>query len=72
MPYYELTVHGDRELDAVTLERETGLRCTAVGEGARLVGHLDDGAALHGTFARLYRLGVELIALERRSPRHAP
>jgi hypothetical protein len=70
VPYYEFTVRADRELDVEALERATGLRCTRADQGARLAGHLDDGAALHGTIARLYRLGVELVALELRSSRH--
>jgi hypothetical protein len=70
MPYYEFVVRG--EVDADTLEQETGLSCTVVDRAVRLGGDLIDRAALHGIIERMYRLGLDLVTVERRSPRHAP
>lgn len=74
MPYYEFIVTSDvaDEVDVDTLETETGLRCTPLDRTARLDGELVDRAALHGTIERVYRLGLDLVAVERRSSRHAP
>lgn len=70
VPYYELIVRGDED-SVRLLETETGLRCTSLDRTARLDGELVDGAALHGTIERVYRLGLDLMKLERRSGRHA-
>jgi hypothetical protein len=74
LPYYEFIVTSDvhDEVDVDTLETETGLRCTRLDRTARLDGELVDQAALHGTIERVYRLGLDLIAVERRSSRHVP
>jgi hypothetical protein len=69
VPYYEFIVSGD--VDVRSLESETGLRCTPLDRAARLDGELIDRAALHGAIERVYRLGLDLLALERRSSRHA-
>ena len=71
MPYYELIVRTDPDIDVATIESETGLRCTCLDDGTRLDGELVDQAALHGAIQRIFRLGLELQALERRSSRHA-
>jgi hypothetical protein len=71
VPYYEFVVRGDAALDVSALESETGLRCIPVDRAARLDGELIDRAALHGAIERLYRLDLDLLALERRSGRHA-
>ena len=70
MPYYEFIVRG--EVDADALEQETGLSCTVADRALRLDGELIDRAALHGMIERVYRLGLDLVAVERRSARHAP
>jgi hypothetical protein len=70
MPYYEFVVRG--EVDADALEQETGLSCTVVDRAAWLGGELIDRAALYGIIERMYRLGLDLVTVERRSPRHAP
>lgn len=67
MPYYEFIVRGEPDVDVAALEAETGLRCTPVGRAARLGGELVDEAALHGIITRVYRLGLDLVAVERRS-----
>lgn len=72
MPYYELVVRGDPEVDIQVLEVETGMRCTRLDRAARLDGELVDRAALHGVIERVYRLGLDLVAVERRSNRHVP
>jgi hypothetical protein len=72
VPYYELIVRTDPDVDAATIESETGLRCTSLAGRTMLDGELVDQAALHGTIERLFRLGLELQALERRSSRHGP
>ncbi len=64
MPYYEFTVRG--EVDADALEQETGLTCTVVGHAVRVGGELIDRAALHGIIERMYRLGLDLVEVERR------
>lgn len=71
MPYYEFIVKGDADVDIAELETETGLRCTRLDRVARLDGELIDQAALHGAIERVYRHGLDLLALERRSSRHA-
>lgn len=70
MPYYEFIVKSDSEVDPRALEAATGLRCTPLDRLARLDGELIDGAALHGVIARVYRLGLDLRALEQRSQHH--
>ena len=70
MPFYEFTLSGD--LDPGVVEQETGLRCTAAARGLRAGGELVDRAALHGTIERMYRLGLDLVAVERRSTLHTP
>lgn len=70
MPYYELVVRGDPDVDIEALEIETGMRCTRLDRAARLDGELVDRAALHGVIERVYRLGLDLVAVERRSNRH--
>jgi hypothetical protein len=70
MPYYEFTLAGD--VDPAAVEHETGLRCTVAAPGLRADGHLVDRAALHGVIERLYRLGLDVIAVERRSVHHVP
>jgi hypothetical protein len=71
VPYYDLIVRADPDMDARAVETETGLRCTPAEWGWRLEGELVDRAALHGTIERVFRLGLELLSLERRSGRHA-
>ena len=70
MPYYELIVSGEADIDAGAIESETGLRCTLLDTTARLDGELVDRAAFHGAIERIFRLGLELQAVERRSVRH--
>jgi hypothetical protein len=70
MPYYEFTLAGD--IDPAAVERATGLRCTPAGLCMRAGGELVDRAALHGIIERMYRLGLDLVAVERRSARHIP
>ncbi|HZM28888.1 MAG TPA: hypothetical protein VFB77_00250 [Acidimicrobiales bacterium] len=70
MPYYEFTLVGDA--DPAAVERATGLHCTPAGLGVRADGELVDRAALHGIIERMYRLGLDLISVERRSARHVP
>jgi hypothetical protein len=70
VPYYELIVRTDPGIDLETIESETGLRCTFLDGRTRLDGELVDQAALHGTIERIFRLGLELQALELRSGRH--
>jgi hypothetical protein len=67
VPFYEFIVRDDPDVDFADLEAETGLRCTRTGRAARLDGELIDSAALQGTLARLFRLGVDLVAIERRT-----
>ncbi len=71
MPYYEFIVRRHPDVDVPTLESATGLRCTPFDRAARLDGELVDRAALHGVIDGLYRLGLELLAVERSSRRHA-
>jgi hypothetical protein len=70
MPYYEFTLSGD--VDPAAVERATGLHCTAAGLGVRADGELVDRAALYGIIERMYRLGLDLVAVERRSAHHVP
>ena len=70
MPYYEFTLSGD--VDPAAVERATGLHCTAAGLGVRAGGELVDRAALYGIIERMYRLGLDLVAVERRSAHHVP
>ena len=72
MPYYEFIVRGRPAVDVATLESATGLRCTPLDRSARLAGELIDRAALHAVIDGLYRLGLDLMAVERSSRRHAP
>ena len=55
-----------------SMESATGLRCTPLDRSARLAGELIDRAALHAVIDGLYRLGFDLMAVERSSRRHAP
>lgn len=71
MPYYRFVIEGEADVDVGALEAETGLRCTLDDRVARLDGELIDRAALHGTIERIHRLGLHLLSLEKRSPRHA-
>lgn len=71
VPYYDLIVSAHPDIDARAVESETGLRCTPAERGWRLDGELVDRAALHGAIERIFRLGLELLSLERRSSRHA-
>lgn len=71
MPHYELIVRAPPGADIDALTSETGLRCTVVGHAARLDGDLVDRAALYGVLERVFRLGLDLVALQRRSPSHA-
>lgn len=71
MPHYELIVRTSPGVDIDDLASETGLRCTVVGRSARLYGDLVDRAALHGVLERVFRLGLDLVAVQRRSPSHA-
>lgn len=73
MPHYEIVVRGDSDvnINLIALAAETGLTCTPVDRGARLTGELVDRAALHGVLDRLFVLGLDLLAVERRSGRHA-
>jgi hypothetical protein len=71
VPYYEFIVKGDADVDVHALETETGLRCTPLDRAARLDGELIDQAALHGAIERVYRLGLDLMTVERRPSRHA-
>jgi hypothetical protein len=71
LPYYEFIVRDDADVDFADLESETGLRCTRLDRAARLDGELIDRAALHGAIERVFQLGVDLLAVERRSGRHA-
>ena len=67
MPYYDLIVSTHPDIDARAVESETGLRCTPAERGWRLQGELVDRAALNGAIERIFRLGLELLSLERRS-----
>ena len=71
VPYYEFIVRGHAAVDVPTLESATGLRYTPLDRSAKLDGELVDRAALHGVIDGLYRLGLDLLAVERRSRRHA-
>jgi len=71
VPYYEFIVRGQADVDTQTLESTTGLRCTALDRTTRLDGELVDRAALHGVIDGLYRMGLDLLAVERSSSRHA-
>lgn len=71
MPHYEFIVRGQPDVDANALESVTGLRCTSLDRTTRLDGELVDRAALHGVIDGLYRLGLDLLAVERSSSRHA-
>jgi hypothetical protein len=66
LTFYEFIVRDDPDIDFADFEAETGLRCTRSGRAARLDGELVDSAALHGALARLFQLGVDLVAIERR------
>ena len=70
MPYYEFIVRGQADVDTQTLESTTGLRCTSLDRTTRLDGELVDRAALHGVIDSLYRMGLDLLAVERSSSRH--
>jgi len=70
VPYYELIVKSDEEVDGPALEAATGLRCTPLDRLARLDGELVDDAALHGVIVRVFRLGLDLRAVEQRSGHH--
>jgi hypothetical protein len=72
VPYYEFVVRGDRDADIEILEAETGMRCIRMDRTARLDGELVDRAALHGVIERVFRLGLDLVAVERRSSHHVP
>jgi hypothetical protein len=74
VPQYEIVVRGDPDvkIKLADLAAESGLSCTAVDRGTRLTGELFDRAALHGLLDRLFVLGLDLLAVERRSSRHAP
>jgi hypothetical protein len=74
VPHYEIVVKGDPDVRVrlADLAAELGLSCTPVDSGARLAGELVDRAALHGVLDRLFVLGLDLLALERRTSRHAP
>ena len=71
VPYYEFIVRGQADVDVPALESATGLRCTPLDRTARLDGELVDRAALHGVIEGVYRLGLDLLAVERRTGRHA-
>jgi hypothetical protein len=71
VPHYDLIVCGDLDVDPQAVEVETGLCCTPAERGWHLEGELVDRAALLGAIARIFRLGLDLISLERRSGRHA-
>jgi hypothetical protein len=71
VPHYEFIVRAQPDVDAHTLESTTGLRCTPSDRTTRLDGELVDRAALHGVIEGLYRLGLDLLAVERSSSRHA-
>lgn len=71
MPYYEFIVRGQADVDTHTLESTTGLRCISLDRTTRLDGELVDRAALHGVIDGLYRMGLDLLAVERSSSRHA-
>lgn len=70
MPFYEFTLSGD--VDPAAVEQATGLHCTAAGLGVRADGELVDRAALYGIIERVYQMGLDLVAVERRSARHTP
>jgi hypothetical protein len=72
VPYYELVVRGEPDVDIEALEVETGMHCTRLERAARLDGELVDRAALHGVIERVFRLGFDLVTVERRSSRHIP
>ena len=74
MPHYDILVRGDPDvrIRLAALAAETGLSWTPVDSGTRLTGELVDRAALHGVLDRLFVLGLDLLAVERRSSRHAP
>lgn len=74
MPHYEIVVRGDPDvkIKLADLAAESGLSCTPVDRGTRLTGELVDRAALHGLLDRLFVLGLDLLAVERRSSHHAP
>lgn len=71
MAYYEFLVRDDGIIDLTRVETETGLRCTPLRHAARLDGELVDRAAVHRVIAGVCRLGLELVAVDRRSSRHA-
>jgi hypothetical protein len=75
VPYYEILVRSDgdaaADADVAGIAIETGLRCTHVGRATRLDGELIDRAALHGAIVRVFQRGLDLLAVERRSGRHA-
>jgi hypothetical protein len=71
VPYYEFIVRGQSDVDASAIETATGLRCTPLDRTAKLDGELVDRAALHGVIEGVYRLGLDLLAVERRTGRHA-
>lgn len=73
MPHYDILVRGDPDvrIKVADLAAETGLSWTPVDSGERLTGELVDRAALHGVLDRLFVLGLDLLAVERRSSRHA-
>lgn len=64
MPFYEFIVRDNPDIDFADLEAETGLRCLRSGRIARFDGELIDSAALEGVLWRLFRLGVDLVAIE--------
>jgi hypothetical protein len=71
VPYYEFIVRGQEDVDVRALEAATGLRCTPLERATRLDGELVDRAALHGAIDWFYRLGLDLMAVDRRAARHA-
>ena len=71
VPHYEFIVRGQFDVDAPALESATGLRCTPLDRTVKLDGELVDRAALHCVIDGLYRLGLDLLAVERRTSRHA-
>lgn len=71
VPHYEFIVRRQPGVDAHALESATGLRCTSMDRTTRLAGELVDRAALHGVIDGIFRLGLDLLVVERSSSRHA-
>lgn len=74
MPHYEIVVRHDPDVDVnlAALASDVGLSVSTGGGRAYLDGDLVDRAALHGVLDRLFTLGADLLAVERRSTRHRP